>query len=697
MVKSVIRLAAAIAVVAGLFSAHIGTAAEVAVAPGSPQAIESAKHGFDLSNMDPTCRACDDFYRYTNGGWLDRHPLDAQHSRLGGFTTLAEQNQTIVHTILEKAAAGHGAPGSPEQLTGDLYASCMDTAARDAAGVTPLNADFTVISRTTLSDMPATVAALQNDGIPAFFTFGGGTDQKDSNSIIAQAGEGGLGMPERDYYFKSDTVSANLRDLYAAHVKRSFVLAGDDDATAQTEATAAIGVESALARVTRLATERRDPLRNYNKLAVTEFSGATPHFDWAAYFKARHAPAFTAINTPAPKYFGQFDTILTSTPVTELRSYLRWRAIDRYEPSLSTAFVDEAFSWTGKALAGTSQQLEPWKRCATSVDQTVGQALGVEYVRVAFPPAARTRARELVHNVEAALRDDLRTLSWMSPETRTQAIAKLDDIKDKIGYADVPRDYKGLTLDRGIYAANVLRGARYETARGIGRIGTAVDRAEFSMTPPTVNARYSPTLNDILFPAGILQPPFFNPNADDAINYGGIGAVIGHEMTHGFDDSGRHYDGKGNLRDWWTAADAAAYDTRASCVEHQFDNFVAVKGANGQPDLHQTGKLVLGESIADLGGMTIAYKAFKKTPEGQSMTKIDGFTPDQRFFLGYAQIWPENDTEKAARLRVATDPHPLNNFRVLAPLSNTPEFATAFQCKLGDPMVRSVADRCQIW
>jgi putative endopeptidase len=697
MVKSALRLAAAVVVVAGLFSAHVGTAATMAVAPGSPEAITSAKHGFDLSNMDPTCKACDDFYRYTNGGWLDRHPLDAQHSRLGRFTTLAEDNQVIVHGILDKAAAGHGAAGSPEQLTGDLYASCMDTAARDRAGITPLGPDLALIARSNMPDLPTTIARLQNDGIPAFFSFGGGTDQRDSNSIIAQAGEGGLGMPERDYYFKTDAISANLRDLYAAHVKQSFVLAGDADATAQAEATAAIGVEAALAKATRLATERRDPIRNYNKMPLAQFTAATPHFDWATYLKERNAPAFTSINTSAPNYFPQFDTVLTTTPIGDLRSYLRWRAIDRYEPALSTAFASEAFSWTGKALAGTTEQTDQWKRCATSVDQTVGQALGQEYVRVAFSPAARTRARELVHNVEAALREDLRTLSWMSPETRTQAISKLDDIKDKIGYADVPRNYAGLTLDRGPYAANVLRSAHYETARGIGRIGQAVDRAEFSMTPPTVNARYSPTLNDILFPAGILQPPFFNPNADDAINYGGIGAVIGHEMTHGFDDSGRHYDGKGNLRDWWTAADADAYNSRATCVEKQFDNFVAVKGENGQPDLHQTGKLVLGESIADLGGMTIAYKAFKKTPEGQSTTKTDGFTPDQRFFLGYAQIWPENDTVKAARLRVTTDPHPLNNFRVIAPLSNTPEFATAFACKLGDPMVRSAAERCQIW
>jgi len=697
MVRAALRLAAALVVVAGLFSAHVGTAATMSVAPGSPEAIASAQHGFDLSNMDPTCKPCDDFYRYANGGWLDRHPLDAQHSRLGRFTTLAEDNQAIVHGILDKDAAMHAAAGSPEQLTGDLYASCMDTAGRDRAGISPIVGDLAVIAKTNIGDLPATVAQLQNDGIPAFFTFGGGTDQRDSNSTIAQAGEGGLGMPERDYYFKTDAISANLRDLYAAHVKRSFVLAGDDDATAQSEATAAIGVEAALAKATRLATERRDPLRNYNKMPLAQFTSATPHFDWTAYFKDRGAPAFTSINTPAPNYFVQLDATLTATPIGDLRSYLRWRTIDRYEPSLTTAFGDEAFSWTGKALAGTTQPLDLWKRCATSVDQTVGQALGQEYVRVAFPPQARIRARELVHNVEAALRDDLQTLSWMSPDTRTQAIAKLDAIKDKIGYPDKWRDYKGLSLDRGAYASNLLRNARYEGARGIARIGKAVDHSEFSMTPPTVNARYSPTLNDILFPAGILQPPFFNPNADDAINYGGIGAIIGHEMTHGFDDSGRKYDGQGNLREWWTPADAAAYNARATCVEKQFDNFVAVKGENGQPDLHQTGKLVLGESIADLGGMTIAYRAFKKTPEGMSTTKIDGFTADQRFFLGYAQIWPENDTTQAARLRVTTDPHPLNNFRVLAPLSNTPAFAAAFQCKLGDPMVRSVAERCQIW
>jgi len=699
MVKSsALRLVAAVTVAAGLFTTGLGNAASVAVAPDSPEAIATAKHGFDVSQLDPTCKACDDFYQYSNGGWLKDHPLDAQHGRYGKFIALADHNQITVHAILDDERNKPGAPGSPSQLVGDLYGACMDTDARDKAGIAPIADTLGAINGLTdTKALPVALARLHNSGYPAFFTFGGGADQKNSNVVIAQAGEGGLGLPERDYYFNAEPASARIRTAYAAHVMRTFVLAGDDAAMAQTEADASIKLEAALAQATRRISERRDPVKNYNLTPLATFESGLPHFDYAAYLKARSAPSFDSLNVSAPAYFPALDAVLATTPIADVKSYLRWAVLNRASNSLSTPFLDEAFSFSGKVLNGTAQPQDQWKRCATIVDGSVGQALGQEYVKRAFPPQARVRARQLVHNVEAALKDDLTTLAWMSPATRTEAIAKLADLGDKIGYPDTWRTYAGLTIDRASYAGDVARASTYEIARGLARIGKPVDKADFSMTPPTVNARYSPTLNDILFPAGILQPPFFNPDADDAINYGGIGAVIGHEMTHGFDDSGRKYDGKGNLRDWWTPADTAAYTSRATCVEKQFDSFVAVKGQNGEPDLHVKGALVLGESIADLGGMTIAYKAFKKTPEGASNTKIDGFTPDQRFFLGYGQIWGENINEQAARSRTTTDPHPLNQFRVDGPLSNTPEFATAFQCKLGDPMVRAATERCQIW
>ena len=698
------RFGAALVLVGGLALAdkvHAATGTDPrtgAVEAGSSLAMASAKHGFDLSQLDPVVAACQNFYQFAQGGWLKTHPTTPSKSRVGQFADLGDRNLAVVRTILDEAAAMPNAkPGSPEQKIGDLYGSCMNTAARDAAGIGPIKPLLDLASSvTSTADLPGVVATLHNSGVGAFFVSGGAANPKDSNSVIAQIGQGGLGLPERNYYLESDPQSVKTRDAYVAHVARTFALIGDDGATADKEAAAVMALETALAKTSKSNTDLRNPLARNNPTTVTALDASTPHFDWNAYFKGRGMPAFTTLNDVTPEYFKGEDAVLAASSASDVRSYLRWHVIERYAPSLTTALENEAFSFTGTVLSGTKEQRPQWERCARITDASLGDALGQEYVKRNFPPASRARAQELVKNVIAALREDLATLDWMSPATRTEAIAKLDAMGVKIGYPTTWKPYADLPITRNSFAGDLVLTAQYNSRRNIERIGKSPDKAEFSMTPPTVNARYSPSLNDILFPAGILQAPFFNPSADDAINYGGIGAVIGHEMTHGFDDSGRRYDGNGNLRDWWTAADAAAYSSRAKCVQDQFDSFVAVKNPDGT-ELHENGALVLGESIADLGGMTVAYKAFQKTPEAKSTIKIDGFTPEQRFFLGWAQIWGENDTYEAARSRTLTDPHPLNNWRVIAPLSNTPAFAAAYSCKAGDMMVRPASQRCRIW
>ena len=698
------RFGAALVLVGGLVLAdkvHAATGIDPktgAVEPGSSLAMNSAKHGFDLSQLDPVIAACQNFYQYAQGGYLKTHPTTPSKSSVGQFADLADRNLAVVHTILDEAAAMPNAKvGSPEQKIGDVYGSCMNTAARDAAGITPIKPLLDLASGVTSSaDLPAVVATLQNSGVGSFFTAGGSTDPNDSNKIIAQIAQGGLGLPERNYYLDTDAQAVKTRDAYQAHVGRTFALIGDDQATAAKEAAAVMSIETALAKASKSNFELRNPLTRVHPTTVAELPALTPHFDWAAYFKDRGMPAFTTLNDVTPDFFKSEDAVFASTTGDDLRSYLRWHVVDRYAPSLTTALETEAFSFSGTVLSGTKEQRPQWERCARITDSMLGDALGQDYVKRNFPPASRARAQELVKNVIAALREDLTTLDWMSPATRTEAIAKLDALGVKIGYPNKWKTYADLPVTRTSFAGDLVLAANVNSKHNLERIGKAPDKNEFSMTPPTVNARYSPSLNDILFPAGILQPPFFNPAADDAINYGGIGAVIGHEMTHGFDDSGRRYDGAGNLRDWWTPADAAAYTARAKCVQDQFDSFVAVTNPDGT-ELHEKGALVLGESIADLGGMTVAYKAFQKTPEAKSGAQIDGYSPEQRFFLGYAQIWGANQTYEAARSRTLTDPHPLNNWRVIAPLSNTPAFAAAYSCKAGDMMVRPASERCQIW
>jgi putative endopeptidase len=649
-------------------------------------------HGFDLANLDGTCKPCDDFYQFAMGGWMKANPIPPEYSRWGSFTVLLDKNQQELRSILEAAAANSNpAAGSNEKKIGDFYSSCMDTNTIDAAGTKPVEPELLSIAQIrSATDLQAEMAHLQETGIDAMFRFGSRQDAKDSTQVIASAVQGGLGLPDRDYYLRGDDKSKTLREQYVQHVANMFELLGDASDKASAEATTVMNIETVLAKASMTNVDRRDPDKTYHRMKLAELRTLTPDFSWEGYFKATGYPQLTEANIGQPDFFKALDAQLTSTPIEDWKTYLRWHLVDATAPGLSEKFVAEDFEFHGKQLRGAKENLPRWKRCVEATDRNLGEALGQQYVQKYFPPEAKARALEMVHNLIAALHDDLATLPWMGPETRAQAEAKLKAFGVKIGYPDKWRDYSGLKIDRASYMQNELRGAEFEFQRQLNKIGKPVDRTEWGMTPPTVNAYYRSSMNEIVFPAGILQPPFYDPKADDAVNYGGMGAVIGHEISHGFDDQGSKFDAEGNLKNWWTADDLKNFKERAQCVSNQFDGYV-VDG-----DLHENGKLVLGESIGDLGGLTIAYAAYEKSLEGKPRPPDkDGFTPEQRFFLGWAQVWGMNVRPEYARLQTNTDPHPLPKFRGIGPPSNMAEFAKAFGCKKGDAMVREQA--CKIW
>ncbi|HLL70958.1 MAG TPA: M13 family metallopeptidase [Pyrinomonadaceae bacterium] len=676
-----------------LVSAVLALLAVVAFAQ-QPQSGGNSSSGFNVANLDTNVKACTDFYQYANGGWLARNPIPAAFSTWGTTSPLRDKNIEVLHQILEEAARNTKAPaGSNEQKVGAFYASCMNETAIEAAGAKPLAPGLAAIAKLKEArELPALLADLHLKGVGGLFGFGSTQDYKNSTSVIASIGQSGLGLPDRDYYLKTDDKSKAIRDAYVKYMAQMFELAGSDATAAAAEAQTVLNLETQLAQISRDRVANRDPVKRYNKMSPADFQKMTPNFDWAAYLKALGAPKFTEINVSQPEYFQSLDKLLASVAVADWKSYLRWKLINDMASALSPKFEQASFAFYGTTLSGTKEMLPRWRRCTQATDAALGEALGEVYVKRAFTPEAKSRMQQLVKNLIAALREDLSTMEWMTDATRKQAIAKLEAFTPKIGYPDKWRDYSALNVARDSYIDNVMRSAQFSRRRQLGKIGQPVDRTEWGMTPPTVNAYYSSLLNEIVFPAGILQPPFFDPTAaDDAVNYGAIGAVIGHEMTHGFDDQGRKFDASGNLTDWWTAGDAANYTKRADCVERQFSAFKVEEGLN------QNGKLVLGESIADLGGLKIAYKAFQKSLAGKPRTVIDGFTPEQRFFLGWAQVWGRNQTPQAMRLQVQTDSHPLGVFRVNGPLSNMPEFAAAFKCQQGEPMVRPDTERCQVW
>ena len=662
-------------------------------ASGDAKSPDAGSRGVDMSILDKTCKPCEDFYHYASGAWLVKNPVPAAYPSWGRFNELAERNREVLRQILEGAAANtKAASGSNEQKIGDFYASCMDEKQINAQGVKPLDPEFARIDAIQTTDgVQSEVARLQGMGVGALFEFGSTQDAKNSTQVIGGAEQGGLGLPDRDYYTKADDKSKQIRQQYKEHVAKMLQLAGDSPAKASSEAEAILNLETRLAEASLTRVERRDPEKTYHKMDRSELQALTRDWSWDSYFQDIGHPGITAVDITAPKFFEAVNEQLKDTSLEDWKVYLRWQLLNSAAPWLSQPFVDENFDFNGRTLQGTKELLPRWKRCVTATDHQLGEALGEIYVQKYFPPQAKARALEMVNELTSALRDDLKTLTWMGPATRKQALEKLSSFTRKIGYPDKWRDYSAFTVDRGPLVLNQMRGSQFEFKRDLDKIGKPVDRTQWDMTPPTVNAYYDPEMNEIVFPAGILQPPFFDPNADDASNYGAMGAVIGHEMTHGFDDEGRKFDAKGNLRDWWTSEDEKNFNERAECIEKQFDAYKV------QDDIHENGKLVLGESIADLGGLNLAYRALHKTLQGKKPALVNGLTPDQRFFLSYAQIWASNDRPEFERLMVNTNPHPLARYRAIAAPSNMPAFAQAFGCNEGDAMARPSAIRCQIW
>jgi len=662
---------------------------------GSPAADDkSASHGFDLANLDRAVSPCEDFDQFANGGWKKNNPIPPDRSSWGSFNKLKNNNDQELRQILEEAAKDKAAkPGSNWQKIGDFYASCMDESQIESAGLKPLEPELARIeAMKNTSDLQAEIGHLHHIGVNVIFDFSSEQDLKDSTQVIAGAGQGGLGMPDRQYYVDDDDRSKQLRAGYVQHVTNMFKLMGDSDATAAADAKTVLSVETSLANASKKREDLRDPETNYHVMTLAQLDELTPQFSWASYFREVGAPPLKSADIGQPEFFKQADADLASVPLADWKVYLRWQLIHSVAGSLPAKFVDESFNFYGRTLTGAQQLLPRWERCTTATDTRLGEALGQYYVQRYFPPEAKARALEMVHNLIAALHEDLTTLDWMSPATRQLAIVKLQAINLKIGYPDKWRDYSAYAVDHSPYVQNVLRGKAFEEQRDLGKIGKPVDRNEWGMTPPTVNAYYNPTMNEIVFPAGILQPPFFDFHADDALNYGGMGAVIGHEMTHGFDDQGAKFDAQGNLHNWWTAEDLKNFQARGDCIASQFSAFEV------EPGLHGNGKLEEGESIADLGGLTISHAAYEKTLEGKPAPPvIDGFTGEQRFFLGWAQVWASNTRIEGERLQAKTNEHPLDRFRVDGPFSNMPSFAKAYSCPADSKMVRPEGQRCRIW
>jgi putative endopeptidase len=663
----------------------------------SKPATDSNAKPIDPSNMDPSVKPADDFFLYANGGWIKRTEIPPEQSRWGSFNQLIDHNYDALHAIAEKASKTKADPkAAPEmQKVGDYYASGMDEKTIEAMRTKPLQDELGKIdSMKDRQDVLKEIAHLHQIGVSAFFNFGSGQDDKDSTREIAQAVQGGLGMPDRDYYTKDDDASKKLRDAYVAHVTKMLTLLGEPAEKADADAKKILALETSLAQASRTRVELRDPQKNYNKMTQPELQTLTPDWNWGDYFKEMGLTAPGDIDVHQPDFFKAVNTAFTSTSMDDWKTYLRWHLINGAASALSSDFVNEDFNFKETTLRGTKQIKPRWKRVIISGDGEIGEALGKLYAAEYFPPEAKARALELINNVKEALADRIKTLEWMDEPTKKAALEKLAAFSVKIGYPEKWRDYSTLRIDRGPFVLNELRAENFESKRRLNKIGKPVDRTEWGITPPTVNAYYNPKMNEIVFPAGILQPPFFYANADDAVNYGGIGAVIGHEMTHGFDDQGRQYDKVGNLTDWWSPQSAEEFKKRSDAIVQQYNEYEPL------PGLHVNGQLTQGENIADIGGVKIAYaalqKALDKNPKAREQ-KIDGYMPEQRFFLSFATIWKSKIRDEDQKLRLNTDPHSPAHFRVNGPLSDLPEFQKAFNVPDGAPMVRAADKRVNIW
>jgi len=668
----------------------LSVSAALAQNTGASSAKPGEYSSFDLTAIDKSVDPCQDFYRYACGNWLKNNPIPPDQSSWGRFNELHERNQAILRGILEKQSVDNPGRDAVNQKIGDYYYSCMDEAAIEAKGTAPVKPYIDQIdSMKDKAELPTVLGGLHRAGANAFFGFGSQPDFKDSMVNIASADQGGMSLPDRDYYFKTDAKSVELREKLEQHIAKTFELYGEPPAKAAADAKTVMQIETALAKNSLDRTEQRDPEKIYHKMSAVDLQKLSPAFAWNEYFTTIQPPSFDSLNVGEPDFVKGMNTIIASNNLDDIKTYLRWQMLRAASPMLPKAFVEEDFNFYGKTLRGAKELRPRWKRCVEYTDNDLGEALGQAYVAVAFPPEAKAHTLQMVRELEAALKQDITELSWMTPDTKKQALEKLSRIDNKIGYPNKWRDYSSLNIVRGDAMGNSMRANQFEFNRQLKKIGTAVDRNEWGMTPPTVNAYYNPLENNVNFPAGILQPPFYDQKADDAVNFGGIGMVIGHELTHGFDDEGSQFDADGNLKNWWTPKDKEQFDTLEQCFVNEYDSFVVVD------DVHEKGKLTLGENTADNGGIRIAHMALLDVMGTTPLKETDGYTPDQRLFISYGQIWCQNQTPEAARLQALTNEHSLPQFRVNGVVSNTADFAKAFGCKTGSPMIRKPA--CRVW
>ncbi len=642
----------------------------------------------DVTSMDRGADPCADFFQYSCGGWIKRNPIPPDQSSWDTYSKMQDENVARLRGILETASAPDPQRSAAEQKIGDYYASCVDEKAIDAKGMEPLKPALERISKIDSKAALADAAAVMVDE-NVLFRFGSTQDFRDANQEIAEADQGGLGLPDRDYYVKDDAKSVELRKQYVAHVEKMFELMGDPAETAKTESETVMRLETALAKGSQTRVERREPKNLDHKMTAADFEKIAPDFQWTSYFAKVGMPSLGSLNVASPNFFKALNAELDKESLGDWKVYLRWHLVHADAAFLSSAFVNENFAFYGKILRGQEELKPRWKRCTENVDDDLGEALGQVYVEKYFSPEAKQDAVKMVKEIEDAMQQDINTLPWMSAATKEQALVKLRAMANKIGYPDKWRDYSKLEIVRGDELGNVERARVFEFNRQLAKIGKPVDRGEWEMTPPTVNAYYDPQMNDINFPAGVLQPPAFDPDSDAAPNYGDTGGTIGHELTHGFDDEGRQFDAQGNLRDWWTEEDGKEFVKRASCISNQYSNYVIID------DIKINGKLTLGEDVADLGGLILAYRAWQEDTKGQKLEPIDGLTPEQRFFVGYGQSWCGQTRDETKRLRATVDPHSPEKYRTNGVVSNMPEFQEAFHCKAGSPMVNE--NRCRVW
>ncbi len=682
-----------------LFAMRRAVAQSVLVAAFASSAGAQAampSKAIDPANMDTSCEACTDFFRFANGGWLSRTKIPAAYPSYGAFYELHDRNVDVLHDIAETDAAavraGKVPKGSAAWKVGAFYGSCMDTTAIDRRGAAPLKPELDMIAAVkTRADLIRALGVLELRAGLAPWGDGAVQDSKDAANTIAGLYQGGLSLPAKEYYTKTDSGSAAIRTKFSGHLTRIFQLLGDSPDRAAAEARTVLEIETKLARASKGPVELRDPVANYHPMTLVQLNALTPHFEWSQFYSAIGVPKVARVDVGQPEFFQSFDTLLTTLPVEDWKTFLRWRAVHDAARSLSTPFVMENFAFN-QIFSGATELLPRWKRCVTNTDDKLGELLGQEFVKRTFPPEAKARAVKIVDNLVTEFRVRIDGADWMSAPTKKEALVKLDAFTRKIGYPDKWLDYSRVTIAPDDYFANVRSADIWSSKRNWAKIGKPTNRTEWGMTPPTVNAYTNPLLNELVFPAGILQPPFYDPKADDAVNYGAMGAVIGHEMSHEFDDQGRQYDKDGNLRDWWAKTDADRFVTEATKIEKQFDTYTVIDTGT-----HVNGKLTLGENLGDFGGLTIAYSAMERALGNSPRTKIDGFTPEQRFFLGWAQVWREVTRPESMRQQVSSNPHAPGEWRVNGPLSNMPEFRAAWGCKAGDAMVRADVLRPRIW